>query len=105
MSDYLYAVIPYNKGTSLYSPDELEEGLSEPIIPELKGIYSEYAEEDGLKLFGSLKVIFDHVSPFLPGVLGNACISVPGQIHEIPVVIDEEMIDSLCLAWFRRGLG
>ena len=47
MSDYLYAVIPYKMGPTLYSPDELEEGLSEPIIPELKGIYSEYAEEDG----------------------------------------------------------
>jgi len=56
MSDYLYAVIPY-KGTSLYSPDELEEGLSEPIIPELKGIYSEYAEEDGLKLFADFLLI------------------------------------------------
>lgn len=57
MSDYLYAVIPYKMGPTLYSPDELEEGLSEPIIPELKGIYSEYAEEDGLKLFADFLLI------------------------------------------------
>jgi hypothetical protein len=44
-------------GPTLYSPDELEEGLSEPIIPELKGIYSEYAEEDGLKLFADFLLI------------------------------------------------
>lgn len=56
MSDYLYAVIPY-KGTSLYSPDELEEGVWDPIIPELKGIDSEYAEEDGLKLFADFLMI------------------------------------------------
>lgn len=57
MSDYLYAVIPYNKGTTLYSPDELEGGRSEPIIPELKGIYSEYVEGDGLKLFADFLLI------------------------------------------------
>ena len=57
MSDYLYAVIPYKKGTTLYSPDELEEGLSEPIIPEMKGVYSEYAEGDGLKLFADFLLI------------------------------------------------
>lgn len=57
MSDYLYAVIPYKKGTTLYSPDELEEGRSEPIIPELKGVYSEYAEGDGLKLFADFLLI------------------------------------------------
>ena len=56
MSDYLYAVIPY-KGTSLYSPDELEEGVWDPIIPELKGIDSEYAEKDGLKLFADFLMI------------------------------------------------
>ena len=33
MSDYLYAVIPYNKSVTLYSPDELEEGRSYPVIP------------------------------------------------------------------------
>ena len=42
MSDYLYAVIPYNKGVILYSPDELEEGVLYPNIPELKGIDTEY---------------------------------------------------------------
>ena len=57
MSDYLYAVIPYNKGTTLYSPDELEEGRSEPIIPELNGIYSEYAEKDGITLFADYLMI------------------------------------------------
>ena len=46
MSDYLYAVIPYNKGVNLYSADELEEGRSYPVIPELKGIDSEYAEQN-----------------------------------------------------------
>ena len=50
MSDYLYAVIPY-KGTSLYSADELEEGFWDPIIPELKGIDSKYAEDDYLKVY------------------------------------------------------
>ncbi len=57
MSDYLYAVIPYNKGTTLYSPDELEEGRSAPIIPELKGIDSEYAEKDSLTLFADFLLI------------------------------------------------
>ena len=57
MSDYLYAVIPYNKGVNLYSADELEEGRSYPVIPELKGIDSEYAEEDGLKLFADFLMI------------------------------------------------
>ncbi len=56
MSDYLYAVIPY-KGTSLYSPDELEEGFWDPIIPELKGIDSKYAEDDYLILFADFLLI------------------------------------------------
>ena len=56
MSDYLYAVIPY-KGTNLYSPDKLEEGLWDPIIPELKSIDSEYAEKDGLMLFADYLMI------------------------------------------------
>ena len=56
MSDYLYAVIPYN-GTSLYSPDKLEEGLWDPIIPELKGIDSKYAEDDYLILFADFLLI------------------------------------------------
>ncbi len=56
MSDYLYAVIPY-KGTTLYNSDKLEEGVCDPIIPELKGICSEYAEEDGLKLFADFLLI------------------------------------------------
>ena len=56
MSDYLYAVIPY-KGSSLYSPDELEEGLWDPIIPELKGIDSKYAEDDYLILFADFLLI------------------------------------------------
>ena len=56
MSDYLYAVIPY-KGTSLYSPDKLEEGLWDPIIPELKGIDSKYAEDDYFILFADFLLI------------------------------------------------
>lgn len=56
MSDYLYAVIPY-KGTSLYSTDKLAEGVWFPVIPELKGIDSEYAEEDGLTLFADFLLI------------------------------------------------
>lgn len=51
MSDYLYAVIPYYKGITLYSPDELEEGLSAPILPELKGINSRFIDMDCFKLF------------------------------------------------------
>ena len=57
MSDYLYAVIPYDKGVTLYSPDELEEGRRYPVIPELKGVDSEYAEEDGLILFADFLMI------------------------------------------------
>ena len=57
MSDYLYAVIPYDKGVTLYSPDELEEGRSHPVIPELKGIDSEYVKKDGLKLFADFLMI------------------------------------------------
>lgn len=57
MSDYLYAVIPYNKGVTLYSPDELEEGRSYPVIPELKGIDSIYAEGNRLKLFADFLMI------------------------------------------------
>lgn len=57
MSDYLYAVIPYNKGVILYSPDELEEGRSYPVIPELKGVDSKYAEEYRLKLFADFLMI------------------------------------------------
>lgn len=57
MSDYLYAVIPYSKGVTLYSPDELEEGRRYPVIPELKGVDSEYAEEDGLILFADFLMI------------------------------------------------
>ena len=57
MSDYLYAIIPYNKGVTLYSPDELEGGRSHPVIPELKGIDSEYVEKDGLKLFAAFLMI------------------------------------------------
>lgn len=51
MTDYLYAVIPYDKGTNLYTPDELEEGVEEPLIPELKLIDSEFAEQDRITLF------------------------------------------------------
>ena len=57
MSDYLYAVIPYNKGVTLYSPDELEEGRSYPVIPELKDIDSKYAEGNRLKLFADFLMI------------------------------------------------
>lgn len=51
MSDYLYAIIPYNKGINLYTLDEIEEGVWNPHIPELKGVDSEFTESDGLTLF------------------------------------------------------
>ncbi len=56
MSDYLYAVIPY-KGTFLYNADKLEKGRRDPIIPELKGVDSEYAEKDCLILFADFLLI------------------------------------------------
>ena len=51
MTDYLYAVIPYNKGTNIYTPDELKEGVEEPQIPELKLVDSEFSEKEMLTLF------------------------------------------------------
>ena len=57
MSDYLYAVIPYNKGITMYSPDELEEGVLYPNIPELKGIDTEFAEKERLMLFADFLMI------------------------------------------------
>lgn len=57
MSDYLYAVIPYYKGITLYSPDELEEGLTAPILPELKGINSGFDDVECLKLFKEFLMI------------------------------------------------
>ena len=51
MSDYLYAVIPYDKGINFYDPDMLEEGVEEPQIPELNGVDSEMADPYILTLF------------------------------------------------------
>ena len=43
MSDYLYAIIPY-QGSKKYRPEELEEGIDCSNLPELKGVDTEYTE-------------------------------------------------------------
>ena len=56
MSDYLYAVIPYNSGM-YFDPNEEEPCIWEPNLQELKGIESEFVEIDGLTLFEDFLMI------------------------------------------------
>ncbi len=56
MSDYLYAVIPYKSGIN-FDPNEEEPFSFGPVLPELKGIDSEFVEEDGLILFADFLMI------------------------------------------------
>ena len=56
MSQYIYAVIPYESGIS-FSKDEPYPCVWNPVLPELKDIDSEFAEQDGLCLFKDFLMI------------------------------------------------
>lgn len=49
MSQYLYAIIPYNSGMDFSSSEE--PFIWEPHVPEFEDVDSELTEEDGLQLY------------------------------------------------------
>ena len=56
MSQYIYAIIPYESGIS-FSKDEPYQFVLDPELPELKDIHSEFTEEDVLYLFKDFLMI------------------------------------------------
>ena len=65
MSQYIYAIIPYESGLR-FAPDAEEKYEYCPSIPELKSIDSEFAEPSGLYLFADfVRIIFDIYLAFL----------------------------------------
>ena len=56
MSQYIYAIIPYKSGIS-FSKDEPYPCVWNPVLPELKDIDSEFAEQDSLCLFKDFLMI------------------------------------------------
>lgn len=51
MSQHIYAIIPYKSKIYTDFIMDGEPGIWNPLIPELKGIESEFVEPDGLTLF------------------------------------------------------
>lgn len=56
MSQYIYAIIPYKSGIS-FSKDEPCPCVWNPVLPELKDIHSEFAEQESLCLFKDFLMI------------------------------------------------
>lgn len=56
MTDYLYAIIPYQGGVS-FTPHKGETYVYCPEIPEFKDIESEFVEPEGLNLFADFLMI------------------------------------------------
>ena len=56
MSQYIYAVIPYESGLK-FAPDAEYKCEYCPSIPELKSLNSEFAEPDGLDLFADFVLV------------------------------------------------
>ena len=54
MSQYLYAIIPYESGVSFSKEDY---PAWSPVLPELKDIHSEFTDEEGLMLFKDFLMI------------------------------------------------
>jgi len=62
-------------------------------------------DENSHQVFAFAKVILDHFLPFFPAGQGNLCKAIAGQIDDIPLVVDIEMIDQLGFAGGAGGLG
>ena len=56
MSQYIYAIIPYKSGISVRKT-ELYPCVLNPVLSELNGIHSEFADSDGLYLFKDFLMI------------------------------------------------
>lgn len=56
MSQYIYAIIPYESGVS-FCKDEPYPCVWNPFLPELKDIHSEFTEPDSLSLFKDFLMI------------------------------------------------
>jgi len=61
--------------------------------------------EHRLQVLPLTQVVLDHLLPPSPVRLRNLCKAVAGEIHDIPFVIDIEMVDQLRLAGSAGGLG
>jgi len=49
-------------------------------------------------------VVADDVLEFLPAFLAHAGVAIAGQVHEVPGIIDQEMVDKLGLAGGGRSM-
>ena len=54
MSRYIYAIIPYKSDISV---SREEPCICYPVLPELKGVESKYAEDNGKYFYKLLKIL------------------------------------------------
>jgi len=61
--------------------------------------------EDGDEVLSFPQIVFDHFLPPLPFRQRDLCKAISRQIHDIPFVIDDKMVQQLRFARSIGGLG
>ena len=81
------------------------EHLDEPQVDALRFEPDIDQHEQKMKPFASENVVRDDLREAVARGFRGAGVTVPGQVDQIPSVIDLEMIDQPCLAGHTRDLG
>ena len=62
-------------------------------------------DKEAGELFAFEHIVANHLAKLFHCLFASLGIAVPGQIDEIPIFVDEEVIDAHGLAWCGRGEG
>ena len=87
---------------------QLTEFLEEGHVDFLRADAAVEEDEEAGELLALEEVVVDHLLPFGPAGLGNAGVTVAGQVHEVPAFVDDEVVEELRFAGgggdLREGL-
>ena len=90
----------YTKGYSIYAK-EFEEAKIDILW--LKARIDKHEEE--VHLLALQNVVGDELGELATGGLRHTCVAITWQVHQVPTIVDEEVVDKFCLTWCARHLS